>query len=75
MTRTWVLREEVAKTTYALNVDLMKLRSEVATSDSAEDSRTRASQERLTNDIAKLGASLRDEISRTQASVRLDLSL
>ncbi|KAK2672300.1 hypothetical protein RAB80_012379 [Fusarium oxysporum f. sp. vasinfectum] len=31
--------------------------------------------ERLTNDIAKLSNRLRDEISRTQASVRLDLNL
>ena len=36
---------------------------------------TLASHERLSNDLAKLNSRLRDEISRAQASVRLDLNL
>lgn len=70
-----VLREDAAKATYTQNVDLAKLRSEVLAADSTEANTTRAAHERLTNDIAKLGARLRDEVSRTQASVRLDLNL
>ena len=36
---------------------------------------TLSSHERLSNDLAKLNTRLRDEISRAQASVRLDLNL
>jgi hypothetical protein len=70
-----VLREDQAKATYTQKVDFAKLRSELLSADSAESSTTRASQERLSNELAKLNSRLRDEISRTQASVRLDLNL
>ena len=43
--------------------------------DSSDTSITLASHERLSNDLAKLNSRLRDEISRAQASVRLDLNL
>lgn len=75
LTRTMVLREDQAKTTYTQKVDFAKLRSELLSADSSEASATRASHERLTNDLAKLNSRLRDDISRTQASVRLDLNL
>lgn len=70
-----VLREDANKATYAQKVDFAKLRSELLSADSSETSATRATHDRLTNDIAKLNSKLRDEISRTQASVRLDLNL
>lgn len=70
-----VLREDQAKATYTQKVDFAKLRSELLSADSTESSTTRASHERLTNDLAKLNSRLRDEISRTHASVRLDLIL
>jgi len=75
LTRTMVLREDQAKATYTQKVDFAKLRSELLSADSTESATTRASHERLTNDLAKLNSRLRDEISRTQASFRLDLNL
>ncbi|KAK7729992.1 Protein fmp32, mitochondrial [Cytospora paraplurivora] len=75
LTRTMVLREDAAKATYTQKVDFAKLRSELLSADSTESNATKATHERLTNDIAKLNNRLRDEIGRTQASVRLDLNL
>ncbi|OLN97219.1 Protein FMP32, mitochondrial [Colletotrichum chlorophyti] len=75
LTRTMVLREDAAKATYTQKVDFAKLRSELLSADSTESNTTRASHEKLSNDIAKLSSRLRDEIGRTQASVRLDLNL
>lgn len=75
LTRTMVLREDQEKATYTQKVDFAKLRSELLSADSTESSLTRATHERLTNDLAKLNSRLRDEIQRTQASVRLDLNL
>ncbi|KAK8088582.1 hypothetical protein PG997_003543 [Apiospora hydei] len=63
------------KATYTQKVDFAKLRSELLSADSTESSTTRVEHERLTNDITKLNSRLRDEIGRTQASVRLDLNL
>ncbi|RKU46116.1 hypothetical protein DL546_006708 [Coniochaeta pulveracea] len=75
LTRTMVLREDAAKATYTQKVDFAKLRSELLSADSTESNATRAAHEKLTNDITKLNSRLRDEIGRTQASVRLDLNL
>lgn len=75
LTRTMVLREDAAKATYTQKVDFAKLRSELLSADSTESNTTRNTHERLTNDVARLSSRLRDEISRTQASVRLDLNL
>jgi hypothetical protein len=75
LTRTMVLREDQEKATYTQKVDFAKLRSELLSADSTESSLTRSSHERLTNDLAKLNSRLRDEVQRTQASVRLDLNL
>ncbi|KAF2717165.1 DUF1640-domain-containing protein [Polychaeton citri CBS 116435] len=75
LTRTMVLREDQEKATYTQKVDFAKLRSELLSADSTESSLTRTSHERLTNDLAKLNSRLRDEVQRTQASVRLDLNL
>lgn len=75
LTRTMVPREEAAKITYTQKVDFAKLRSELLSADSTESNATRAAHEKLTNDLAKLSSRLRDEIGRTQASVRLDLNL
>lgn len=75
LTRTMVLREDQEKATYTQKVDFAKLRSELLSADTTESSLTRASHERLSNDLAKLNSRLRDEVQRTQASVRLDLNL
>lgn len=63
------------RSTYTQKVDFTKLRSELLALDSSDTSMTQASHERLSNDLAKLNSRLRDEISRAQASVRLDLNL
>ncbi|CAG8342601.1 unnamed protein product [Penicillium salamii] len=73
LTRTMVLREE--RSTYTQKVDFAKLRSELLNSDSTEAHATRSQHEKITADLAKLNSRLRDEIGRTQASVRLDLNL
>ncbi|KIH94006.1 mitochondrial protein FMP32 [Sporothrix brasiliensis 5110] len=75
LTRTMVLREDAAKATYTQKVDFAKLRSELLSADSTETNTTRAAHERLANDLAKFNSRLRDEVGRTQASVRLDLNL
>ncbi|CAK7245179.1 MAG: Protein fmp32, mitochondrial [Sporothrix thermara] len=75
LTRTMVLREDAAKATYTQKVDFAKLRSELLSADSTENNTTRATHERLANDLAKFNSRLRDEVGRTQASVRLDLNL
>lgn len=63
------------RSTYTQKVDFTKLRSELLALDSSDTSMTLASHERLSNDLAKLSSRLRDEVSRAQASVRLDLNL
>ncbi|KAL9115510.1 MAG: hypothetical protein Q9227_000831 [Pyrenula ochraceoflavens] len=75
LTRTMVLKEDAERSTYTQKVDFAKLRSELLTSDSTESQLTRTSHDRLSSDLAKLSNRLRDEINRTQASVRLDLNL
>lgn len=63
------------RSTYTQKVDFTKLRSELLALDSSDTTMTLASHERLSNDLAKLSARVRDEISRAQASVKLDLNL
>ncbi|KAJ5585303.1 uncharacterized protein N7459_005103 [Penicillium hispanicum] len=75
LTRTMVLREDSERSTYTQKVDFAKLRSELLNTDSTEAQLTRSSHEKIAADLAKLNSRLRDEIGRTQASVRLDLNL
>ncbi|KAL4896418.1 hypothetical protein BDV59DRAFT_170592 [Aspergillus ambiguus] len=75
LTRTMVLREDTERSTYTQKVDFAKLRSELLNADSTEAQLTRSSHEKIAADLAKLNSRLRDEIGRTQASVRLDLNL
>ncbi|PWY76183.1 putative membrane protein [Aspergillus heteromorphus CBS 117.55] len=75
LTRTMVLREDTERSAYTQKVDFAKLRSELLNTDSTEAQLTRSSHEKIAADLAKLNSRLRDEIGRTQASVRLDLNL
>ncbi|KAJ5961056.1 uncharacterized protein N7479_008206 [Penicillium vulpinum] len=75
LTKTMVLREDSERSTYTQKVDFAKLRSELLNADSTEAQLTRSSHEKIAADLAKLNSRLRDEIGRTQASVRLDLNL
>jgi signal transduction histidine kinase len=70
-----VPREDQEKATYTQKVDFAKLRSELISADSTESTLTRASHDRLSNEIAKLNSRLHDDVQRTLASVRLDLNL
>lgn len=63
------------RSTYTQKVDFAKLRSELLNADSTEAQLTRSEHEKISADLAKLNSRLRDEIGRTQASVRLDLNL
>ena len=63
------------RSSYTQKVDFTKLRSELLALDTSDTSMTLSSHERLSNDLAKMNTRLRDEISRAQASVRLDLNL
>jgi hypothetical protein len=65
-----VLREDQEKATYTQKVDFAKLRSELMTADSTESSLTRASHERLTNELAKLDLNLEKGRIREEANVQ-----
>jgi hypothetical protein len=69
------LSTDTERSTYTQKVDFAKLRSELLNADSTEAQLTRSSHEKIAADLAKLNSRLRDEIGRTQASVRLDLNL
>lgn len=75
LTRTMVLREDALKTSYTQKVDFAALRTELLNLDNNENTQTRSSHERLTNELQKLNNRLRDEVQKTQSSVRLDLNL
>lgn len=70
-----VLRDDFDKTVYTQKVDFAKLRSELHGIQNSEFTSTRAEYERLTSELNRLNARLRDEISRAQNSFRLDLNL
>lgn len=72
---TWNGIIDSERSTYTQKVDFAKLRSELLNADSTEAQLTRSSHEKISADLAKLNSRLRDEIGRTQASVRLDLNL
>lgn len=75
LTRTMVPREDALKSAYTQKIDFNTLRTELLSQDSSESALTRTSHERLANELHKLNQRLRDEVARTQASVRLDLNL
>lgn len=70
-----IFATDTERSTYTQKVDFAKLRSELLNADSTEAQLTRSSHEKIAADLAKLNSRLRDEIGRTQASVRLDLNL
>jgi hypothetical protein len=75
LTSTSLTREEAQRTLYQQRVDFASLRSELLSADASEASVTRSSHDRLANELDKLRSRLREEVARTQASVRLDLNL
>ncbi|KAI5783540.1 hypothetical protein EDC01DRAFT_210308 [Geopyxis carbonaria] len=75
LTRTMVPREDQEKVTYTQKVDFAKLRSELSALHGSELGPIRSDQERLSSEISRLGARLREEVQRAQSSVKLDLNL
>ncbi|KAI7902431.1 uncharacterized protein BX663DRAFT_435558 [Cokeromyces recurvatus] len=70
-----VSKAEREKAVYAYRVDLAKLRSEVQLIERNDFTLMKTDIDRLENELEKLRQKLREEISRTQANVRLDLNL
>ena len=60
---------------YTQQVDFAQLKSELQLNEKNELTMIRAENDRLVTDIEKLKQRLREEVSRTQAGVRLDLNL
>ena len=56
-------------------MDFAQLRSELQTLDKTEFTTTKNEHDRLTVEIEKLRQKFREEVSKIQASVRLDLNL
>lgn len=60
---------------YTQQVDFAQLKSELQLMEKNELAMVKAENDRLMTDIEKLKQRLREEITRTQAGVRLDLNL
>jgi len=70
-----VTRAEQDKSLYTQKVDFAKLKSEIQLVEKQDFAQLKAENERLLSDVERLKQRLREEISRTSAGVRLDLSL
>ncbi|KAJ2552714.1 Protein fmp32, mitochondrial [Coemansia sp. RSA 1933] len=70
-----VTKAEQDKTLYMYKVDFAQLKSEIQMMEKTDFSMMKAENERLQGQVNKLKQKLREEITRTQAGVRLDMSL
>ncbi|ORX86799.1 DUF1640-domain-containing protein [Basidiobolus meristosporus CBS 931.73] len=70
-----VTKAEQEKNVHTLKVDFAQLKSEMQMLEKNDFAVMKANNERLFAEVERLDQKLRDEISRTQASVRLDLNL
>lgn len=70
-----VPRSEQEKQSYAQSVDFTTLKSELQLLESQDFALMRTENERLLSEVEKLKQSLKEQIVRTQAGVRLDLNL
>lgn len=75
MTANMVTKADQEKHQYKQQVDFAQLKSELHMTEKNDLAMIKAENERLLADIEKLKQRLREEISRTQGSVRLDLNL
>lgn len=75
VTRAMVSREDALKTSYTQKVDFAALRTELLNLDNSDSALTKATYERLDNELQKQNSRIVEEIKRTQASARLDLNL
>ncbi|KAK7056177.1 Protein fmp32, mitochondrial [Paramarasmius palmivorus] len=75
MTSNMVTKAEQEKHHYKQQVDFAQIKSELQLMEKNDLAMIKAENDRLVNDIEKLKQRLREEITRTQAGVRLDLNL
>ncbi|PBK89765.1 PLP-dependent transferase [Armillaria gallica] len=75
MTSNMVTKADQEKQHYTQQVDFAQLKSELQLMEKNDLAIIKAENDRLLNDIEKLKQRLREEITRTQAGVRLDLNL
>lgn len=75
MTSNMVTKADQEKHHYTQQVDFAQLKSELQLMEKNELAMIRAENDRLVADLEKLKQRLREEITRTQAGVRLDLNL
>lgn len=70
-----VSKQEQEKQRYTQNVDFAQLKSELQLHEKNDLTLMKSENDRLLADVEKLKQRLREEITRTQAGVRLDLNL
>lgn len=75
MTRNMVTKSEQEKALYTQKVDFGQLKTELQLMERNDLATLKAENDRLLADLEKLKQRLREEITRTQAGVRLDLNL
>jgi len=75
MTSNMVTKAEQEKHHYTQQVDFAQIKSELQLMEKNDLAMIKAENDRLVTDIEKLKQRLREEITRTQAGVRLDLNL
>lgn len=75
MTANLVTRAEQEKHQYTQKVDFAKLKSEITLLEKQDFSLLKAENERLLSEVERLKQRLREEVTRSQAGVRLDLNL
>ncbi|RUS19564.1 mitochondrion protein, partial [Endogone sp. FLAS-F59071] len=75
LTKNMVTKVDQEKTVYTYKVDFAQLKSEIQLLGKNDFTMMKTEHERLQSEIEKLRQKLREEITRTQAGVRLDLNL
>jgi len=75
MTSNMVTKADQEKHHYTQQVDFAQIKSELQLMEKNDLAMIKAENDRLVTDIEKLKQRLREEITRTQAGVRLDLNL
>ncbi|KAH8118058.1 hypothetical protein DFH11DRAFT_1503697 [Phellopilus nigrolimitatus] len=75
MTSNMVTKTDQEKHQYTQKVDFAQLKSELQLMEKNDLSMMKADNDRLVTDLERLKQRLREEITRTQAGVRLDLNL
>ncbi|RUS29873.1 putative mitochondrion protein [Jimgerdemannia flammicorona] len=75
LTKNMVTKAEQEKTVYTYKVDFAQLKSEIQLLGKNDFTVMKTEHDRLQAEIEKLRQKLREEITRTQAGVRLDLNL